>query len=226
MPAVLSRLQIHDMSNNPLAIIPLGKAKAKTGYIRGMHPINLNYIEEVIVEMQSDVARNMNNSPLYELIKLKIKKLYETLQKLTPPKQLKQPKNQKRTKRWDAIGAGWKYIAGSPDANDLRLINKTTNALIIQNNKQIMINQQIVERIQEVTTITYKVLTTYKDWKDNHLREIQFLVTISNIDSLVAQVETIEEAIILAKHEIPSSKLLSITSFNHMYDFLKKQNHR
>lgn len=210
-------MQVHDLGKNPLAIVPLGQAKIKTGYIRIIHPININNIEEVVLEINKEVQKDTESSPLNELIKIRNTKLFETFQKLTPIKR------SNRGKRWDTIGKVWKWIAGSPDADDLRLINTTSNDLITQNNKQILINQQIGNRIQEVTTITNNVLNTYKTWQDTHIKELQQLVAISNIDSLIDQVETLEEAILMAKHGIPSSKLLSIKNFNEIYHFLKKQ---
>lgn len=214
--AITASLHIHDLTNNPLAIIPLGKAQLKTGYIRIIHPIDLIQIGNTIKKVNSEVENNRISNPLYDLTQIKNSKLSETFMKL-------KPYARKITKRWDQVGQVWKWIAGSPDAEDLRIINSTMNSLINNNNKQIMVNQAISKRIQEITNITNEVLNMEKERMKNHSIEINQLLILSNLDSLQNQIETLEEAILMAKHGIPSSKLLSIKDFRVIASFL--QNH-
>lgn len=196
-----------------MAIVPLGEAKVKTGYIRIVHPIDLIQIGNTINNVNNDIQNNPFTNPLYELIQIKNYKLYETFLKIKP--------FNNRPKRWDTIGTVWKWIAGSPDAEDLRLINSSMNSLILQNNKQIFINQAIDKRIQEITDITNQVLKIENERTKNHSIEINQLIVLSNLDSLQNQVETLEEAILMAKHGIPSSKLLSMRDFNKIATFLQ-----
>lgn len=95
------------------------------------------------------------------------------------------------------------------------------NSLILQNNRQIFINQAIDKRIQEITDITNQVLKIENERTKNHSIEINQLIVLSNLDSLQNQVETLEEAILMAKHGIPSSKLLSMRDFNRIAAFLQ-----
>ena len=214
MSIAYANIHIHDLTNNPLAIIPLGKAKFKTGYVRIVHPIDLVQIDNTIANVNEEIQANPSTDPLYELMQIKNYKLYETFLKLKP--------FVTRHKRWDSIGTVWKWVAGSPDADDLRIINMTLNSLITQNNKQVMINQAISKRIQEVTDITNQVLTLEKERAKNHSLEINHLMILSNLDSLQDQIETLEEAILMAKHGIPSSKLLSMRDFNTIATFLSR----
>lgn len=213
---VEASVHVHDLTNNPLAIIPIGNAKIKTGYIRIVHPIDLIQIGNTISNVNDDIQNNPFTNPLYELIQIKNYKLYETFLKLKP-----YVVRQKRS--IDAIGTVWKWIAGSPDADDLRLINSSINSLITQNNKQILINEAIDKRIQEITDITNQVLKVENERTKNHSIEINQLIVLSNLNSLQSQVETLEEAILMAKHGIPSSKLLSMKDFSKIASFL--QNH-
>ena len=206
-------IQIHDLTNNPLAIIPLGKARIKTGHIRIIHPIDLIQIGKTISNVNRDIQNNPSTNPLYELIQIKNYKLYETFTKIKPLT--------RRPKRWDTIGTAWKWIAGSPDAEDLRMINSSINSLIFQNNKQILINEAMDKRIQEITDITNEVLRIENERTKNHSLEINQLIVLSNLDSLQNQVETLEEAILMAKHGIPSSKLLSMKDFTKIATFLQ-----
>lgn len=212
MSSTLSSIQVHDLSNNPLAVIPLGSAKVRIGYIRIIHPIDLIQIGNTIANVNEEIQSHPSTSPLYELMQIKNNKLYETFMKIRP--------FVTRHKRWDTIGTIWKWVAGNPDAEDLRIINATMNSLIEQNNKQIMINQAISKRIQEVTDITNQIITMEREMAKNHSIEINHLMVLSNLDSLQDQIETLEEAILMAKHGIPSSKLLSMQDFNTISNFL------
>lgn len=207
-------VHVHDLTNNPLAIIPMGNAKIKTGYVRVVHPIDLIQIGNTIAKINDDIQRNPFNNPLYELIQIKNQKLYETFLKL-------KPFVTKQKRSIEIIGTVWKWIAGNPDAEDLRLINSSINSLIIQNNRQILINEAIDKRIQEITDITNQVLTIENERTKNHSIEINQLIVLSNLDSLQSQVETLEEAILMAKHGIPSSKLLSMRDFSKIATFLQ-----
>lgn len=179
-----------------------------------MHPIDIGQIGEVVTKTNIDIQKTHYNNPLYEIIEIKRQKLYETYLKLKPFSQ--------RRKRWDTIGTVWKWIAGNPDAEDLRLINNSLNSLITQNNKQVMINKAIGQRIEEITSITNQVIKLENERIKNHSIEINQLITLSNLDSLQDQIETLEEAILMAKHGIPSSKLLSINDFHMIATFLEK----
>lgn len=199
-------MHIHDLNNSPLAVIPLGEAKTKVGYVRIIHPIDLNDIASIIAKINRDIQDKTHCNALQDLIDIKNRRLYETYWKIKP--------FISRTKRWNAIGTTWKWIAGSPDAEDLRIINSSLNSLVGANNQQIMINEAIGQQIQGITEVTNGLLETQHESMKNHSIELNQLIILSNLDLLQDQMETLEEAILLAKHGIPSSKLLSIHSFN------------
>lgn len=77
-----------------------------------------------------------------------------------------------------------------------------------------MINTAIDHQIQGLTDVTNGLLQNQYENTKNHSIEINQLIILSNLDLLQNQLETLEEAILLAKHGIPSSKLLSIHTFN------------
>lgn len=85
-----------------------------------------------------------------------------------------------------------------------------------------MINNAISKRIFEITDITNQVLKMENERMKNHSMEINQLIVLSNLDALQNQVETLEEAILMAKHGIPSSKLLSMRDFEKNTTYLEK----
>lgn len=67
-----------------------------------------------------------------------------------------------RQKRWDAVGTVWQFIAGSPNANDLKLINSTINNLISNNNEQVKINRKMTLQLKESVFKTKDAIQRFK----------------------------------------------------------------
>lgn len=120
-------LEIDDLHQNPILLLKEQNCYIQTGIIKIVHPINLTSLEEN-VSLFINISRKIDKTfPLASLI------VRNNLYKLKPMKRARQ-------KRWDIIGKGWKWLAGNPDADDLRIINSTFNSLIDQSNEQIKIN--------------------------------------------------------------------------------------
>lgn len=98
------------------------------------------------------------------------------------------------------------------------------NSLITENNKQVTINHGFNERLQQITDVTNKVLSIENERYESSHTEIRQLILLSNINMLQDKLEVIEDAILLAKHGIPSSKLLSLEDLNSIAQFLEKNN--
>lgn len=77
-----------------------------------------------------------------------------------------EPEEQKISKRQDLLGTTWKWLEakarGSPDAQDLRIINSTTNELIIQNNQQFDVNDRLNKKIYDLTKSINKIINSLK----------------------------------------------------------------
>ena len=154
----------------------------------------------------------MNDNPLYIIIKLKVNKLHETFNKIRP--------HTNRERRWDTISTIWKRIAGTPATEDVRVISSTVNSLIDQNNQQVLINDEIDKRLYDITRIANGVLQLEEERFHQRSNEIIQLIIISNLDTMQNYLEILEDAILLAKHGIPSSKLLSLDDLKQMVKFL------
>ncbi|XP_050072604.1 uncharacterized protein LOC126560690 [Anopheles maculipalpis] len=127
-----------------------------------------------------------------------------------------------RQKRWDTLGKIWKWIAGTPDADDLHVINSTMNSLIAESNKQIIINQGFNDRLKQITDVANQVVNIENECYESHQVEIRKLILLSNINMLQEKLDVIEDAILLVKHGIPSSKLLSLEDLTSIEQFLEK----
>ncbi|XP_062539185.1 uncharacterized protein LOC134207488, partial [Armigeres subalbatus] len=207
---------IHDIKQNPIVILPMGKAKICYSYLRIIHPIEMNPIENVInvlyLKAQEKIA---NDRLLNPIIKTKIEKLSQSFKKINI--------SDKRVKRWDSLGRGWKYISGSPDAEDLRLINATINSIVDQENNQIRINSGLDIRIRNLTYSINSIISSYNNLSSEFNEGFSSINLLLNIDELIQQIETIGDAITLARLNIPSSRLISLAELTVAQRFLKDQ---
>lgn len=146
-------LSIRNLHQDAILMQQLGPCKIQIfENIRIIHPIILADLELTINQLTNFVYnRNNNNNVLTEISKHKIRELYTSLLQI-------EPRTHYRRKRWDVIGTTWKWIAGSPDAQDLRIINGTLNELINENNNQYKVNEQISQRIGELTKVINQIV--------------------------------------------------------------------
>ncbi|XP_062550864.1 uncharacterized protein LOC134215752 [Armigeres subalbatus] len=197
------KLAIRNLQNDPLLLIKESACKIQIGTIKIIHPINLTSIEEAAeILVRSSHQNNVNTNPLISTLKYKTKKLYANLYQL-------KPQGHRRSRRWNSIGTVWKWIAGTPDASDLQAINTTMNDLIDQNNQQFRINQNINDRIQQLTH-AIKDITTQANLNDLMMNDVEIITSILNVDILNNMLEDIQDAVMLSKMSITSNKILSI----------------
>jgi hypothetical protein len=192
------KLEIHNLEKNLISIINLKSCKIKTGEIKIIHPINLTKIEETIEELTTIVERKLiNHNTLTKILHHEVEKLHNNFFQLKP----------QRFKRWDSVGKIWKFIAGTPDAEDLKLINLTMNNLIDENNKQVKINKKSEIKINKILDIVNQL-----SMKNNTiiLDEIEIITLILNIQLINKELEEIQDSIVKTKVKLIESKFLTI----------------
>lgn len=173
------------------------------GNIKIIHPINISTLENSVYSF-TKLARQINKElPISKLILQKSKDLLNNLHQLKPMKT-------RRTKRWDLIGTSWKWIAGSPDADDLRIINGTLNDLINQNNQQVQINTLINTRIDSMTTTVNKLIEQQSIENKILLEEMDAVTLLLYMDTVNNILEDLEDTILRTRIAVANSKLLSL----------------
>ncbi|XP_053698638.1 uncharacterized protein LOC128745585 [Sabethes cyaneus] len=209
-------IYIHDIRRNPIVILPIGTARICNSYLRIIHPIDLDPIELTINDLYLKAQEKIvNDKVLNPIIRSKIEKLSLSFRKIKIV--------EKRVKRWDSLGTGWKYISGSPDADDLRLVNATINTIIDQENNQIKINSGLDVRIRNITYSINSLISRYNDLSSDVNEGFSSINLLLNMDELTQQIETIGEAITLARWNIPSSRLISLKELTVAQTMLKEQ---
>lgn len=210
----MQRLSIKNLQEDPLLVVHEKPCKIQIGTLKIVHPMNMTIIENTIEALTSISHLKLKTNPLINIVKIKIQQLYTTFYGLKPRKH--------RSKRWDVIGTGFKFIAGTPDAQDLRLINYTMNELIGQNNEQVKTNMQLNERITHITDTINKIIENSHENKIIS-DEIETIITIINIDNINRLLDSIQDAVILSKSSLVSNKILSLRELNTIRTLLQDQ---
>lgn len=133
----------------------------------------------------------------------------------------------KRLKRsWESLGSGIKWMAGNPDADDLREIDRKFEAQTSKIDKiankwnvQTGINMIFEDRINNITHVIREMSNNFKD----SINSFQIIELIFNIDTLIERLESIQNALNMAKVKIPSKSLLEIRELEAIFLELQKQ---
>lgn len=186
----------------------LGRIQIDTKYY--LHHFNITSIQSHVRKIR-DHFDTLQFNQFTNLIVQKFNQIETNFNILTPSK---------RVKRWDTLGTIWKFLAGSPDANDLRIINSSINNLITNNNEQIKINRDINQDIKELIFQTKEAILVSKTEAS-----MTFAINILlNLKFLSQKLEQIIESIALAKVGILNSKVLSSREIDKLVSDLRKEN--
>lgn len=196
-------MEIRDLHSNPVLLIKLGNCGIQTGTTAIIHPINLTNVEENIFTYNK-LARQLDPKlTISELVLKRNKDLFNTFYQIKPMKS-------RRVRRYDKIGTAFKWIAGTPDADDLRIINRTLNELIDGNNQQLQINNKINDRIQDITSTVNQMIQRNGVQNQILLKEIDALTLLAYMDSTYNILRDIEDTILKSRLSLANSKLLTL----------------
>lgn len=204
--AITQALELKFLNQDPMITLTKGNCRIQTGTIKTIHYINIDEIE-VTVNYLSQLTFKVTNTSIGELLVRKINELNNNLLQIKPSE---------RFKRWDTVGHVLKWIGGTPDADDLRIINSTMNELISQNNAQFEVNTQLNERITQLVDS----LKQHESTQDRELEAVQLFMRMSDANHIL---ENIMDAILNTKIHQPSNKLWSIAELSFIQDLLNKQ---
>ncbi|XP_055622395.1 uncharacterized protein LOC129765963 [Toxorhynchites rutilus septentrionalis] len=210
------KILVHDLDKSPVAIIHLGKAYVSNNYFRILHRVDLIKLQNSVETLLYHAKTNIDSADfLSVLIQTKVTKLEQTFLKLKPST---------RVRRWEKLGSLWKYISGSPDAEDLRIINSTSNSLINANEKQIKINHIFEDRINKLTEKVNNVTIILNNTALKNDKDFRSVGLLFCLDELTQQLEDLEEAIVLAQHNIPSSRIINAEEITRIHHLLEGNN--
>jgi len=189
-----------DLSNNKgLAKIKKNEAFVQTGTFRIIHNINLGHFDVILAEIEAIAETLGSESKFSGILISKIANFKTTLMNLKPFS---------RQKRWDALGSMIKYVSGVADAEDLTKIDKNLENLTRENNRQVEINLELETKINQVSQMVREIRDKFINQTQNSLDIINLAM---NIDIAKEKLDSINEAVILAKDNIAYKNILSNT---------------
>ncbi|XP_035892566.1 uncharacterized protein LOC118503408 [Anopheles stephensi] len=188
---------ISSLENIPIIAFNRGEARVATGMTIYVHHFEIGAIQNELQVLLKEF-HSIEETQFTTIISEEFKTTYDTLGNILPSTLV-------RTKRWDTLGTIWKFIAGTPDANDLRLINSTLNDLITNNNAQIIINNDLTTRVKECLEKVKQSLSVFS----SSTVELYALNIYINLKYLTEKLSIIVESITLAKLSITNPRLLS-----------------
>ena len=155
-----AEVQVRDYFLSHLITINNGYFKIKDDILNFIHVIDIlayrNLLENITDVMYSPLPPK---NPMYHILQHEFQLTTELL------KIVDFVKHPKFKRSLDILGTAWKYLAGSPDHDDINIINTNVDQLTANNNTQIFINNALNNRINKLTKITNDILNITK--KDN-----------------------------------------------------------
>uniref|UniRef100_W8ARF0 Retrovirus-related Env polyprotein from transposon gypsy n=2 Tax=Ceratitis capitata TaxID=7213 RepID=W8ARF0_CERCA len=186
-------IQIHDYSSSHLITIDNGYSKIKDGTLNFIHIIDIQAYRNVLENITDMIEKSYPpENPIYPTLQHEAQQALEMLEIVEPIQ------NPRIRRSFDILGTAWKYLAGSPDHDDLNMINNNLDKLITNNNNQIFINNAVKNQINKLTEITNNILQSIKN--DNMIAN-EIALNLQN------RLRLIKEEIINIKYAIQWARL-------------------
>lgn len=193
--------------------IKQGIAKIQNGNFNLIHVIELTKYKEItdqiVTTIKEDVGSNHSFYPYLKNEAIQINNLINDLRVIRIKRAL------------NILGSAWKWIAGNPDHDDFEIIGNKMNNMLENNNKQRIINEQFLERINSLTKLTKTIsnyITKEEKFNNNLINEIQY-----KFNTIKEELKNIIYAIHWAKLGIINSLILSKDEVQLAIDTLQKE---
>lgn len=207
-----------DYSSAHLITIDDGQAKIQNGTFNFIHIINLNTYEKILRDTEEYVNINIDrNNIYYPLLKHEISQSTDILFQIKPS-----PSENRGRRSIDILGTAWKYLAGTPDHDDLKFIEGNLDELNRNNNQQITVNTELTKRINELTKITDQLMNSIK--KDSYIDNEVALNIQNRIRLIKEELMNIKYAIEWAKANIINSILFNKKEIRQVLEKLSNEN--
>ncbi|XP_058064657.1 uncharacterized protein LOC131214292, partial [Anopheles bellator] len=202
-------ISISSLEKIPIFAFKRGDARVTFGNNYYIHHFNVSAIQREIRILSTEFS-SLEETQFTTIIEQEFTNAYEMLKNTFPIH---------RSKRWDAIGTVWKFIAGSPDADDLRLINSTINDLITNNNLQVKINKDLTLQLTETLQRIQEALKLSRD-SSIDFYSINILL---NLKYLSEKLSLVTDSIALAKLGITNPRILNKNEIDLLISDITKQ---
>lgn len=206
-------MQILDYSNSQVVTLNVGRARIQTGTFRLIHVIELAVYEKKIDEIASVVnSKIAKDDPLYPFLAHEIAHIENHLNRLKPKIKVQ--------RSLDFLGKTWKWIAGSPDHEDFEILTEKINNVLENNNKQVVVNKIVLERMNKLSNITNQVMKIVQT--SDRLQNQVALSIKFKLEIIKEEITNIEYAIHWAKAGLINSFILDDRELNIIKEYFEE----
>lgn len=205
-------VQILDYSNSQLVPIHLGQARLQNGSFKLIHVLNLTQYESIIQEIESEIQNKiLRNSTLMPFFLHDIEQMKKHLEIIRPRK--------KRSINF--LGTAWKWVAGTPDYDDHKIVVQKMEGLLENNERQRIINREVLERVNVLTNTTNHIIKTIQSLEE--VRRIQEETITNKLRLLKEEIVNVEYALQWSKVGVINSFILSEREMSEVKQFLDQE---
>lgn len=191
-------VRILDYTNAQLISIRTGNVRIQTGNFRIIHIINLQTYEETLMTIEDEIKQRLTTkSPTIPFLIHELRKLQGTIARMKP----------RPRRSLNFLGTTWKWIAGTPDHDDHKIVTDEIEELLVNNNQQKIINKESIIKINQLTNVTNTILKLVRSNEISKLEIEQSIYFRLNI--IKDEIVNIEYALQWAKAGIANSFILS-----------------
>lgn len=203
---------IMDYSNARLITIQNGIARRQNGTFKIIHSIDITQYKNLTLDIEYLLDKNVTyNHPLRPFIRQQINDINGILNRLSPSR---------KQRSIDFIGSAWKWIAGTPDSHDFEVLEQKIGNILENNNRQLIINRLVSERISEITNVTNEIIKRKKEgWNDETANNLERKLIL-----IEKELKNIELAIPWAKADIINTFILSEIEIEEINNIFKNYN--
>lgn len=203
-----------DFTNSLIVSIHLGQAKIQTGNFKIIHAIDLDEYEKITLHLLSTMNIDIyKKHHLYPYISHELDQIQNLIENLRP---------RKSKRSLDFIGSAWKWVAGNPDHEDFITIKEKVTNVLENNNRQVVINNLITERINNLTEVNNNLINLVKS--DLEINNKMALDLSYKVKLLKEDLQNVNYAIHWAKAGIINSLILSRQEIKLALDTFRKEN--
>jgi len=208
-----SEIQILDYSKSQVISIHLGEARIQKGTFKLIHVLELDNYDRAINDLYFEIKQDaLKNSSVLPFLLHDINHLKSELRRMKP-----------RVKRSiDILGTAWKWIAGTPDHEDHKIVVDQVNGLLVNNEKQRIINKDTIDKINTLTATTNEILRSLHSIEEIK-RTIEATIS-SKMNILKEEITNIDYAMQWAKVDVINSFILSEKEIFQAKQFLDSEN--
>lgn len=190
-------IEITNYTDAQTVTIYNGIGQIQIGTTRIVHIIDLDHVQLTMGKLTDYIDQDFNDDKSYHLLNYELTQTKNLLDTVILAKT-------RKTRSINLIGTAWKYVAGSPDHDDLVALTDGINDLTDNNNRQVIINRQLENRMNLLTDVTTKIQNSIR--KDSTLKD-ELAIRLQN------QIRLVKEEIVNIKFAIQWARLGVMNTF-------------